>query len=109
MGARGSRACHASDPLPLVVVVPDRRSLRLARNDRLERSIAVKQEPAPAQGVYRAVRVSSTNQLRTVTLTAGARQDFDDDRGTYAIHRGQLHYLGTDHKTAWTAILSQKP
>ena len=105
---RDSRACPASDPLPLVVVVPDRRSLRLARNDRLEWPIMVKQEPVPTQGVYHAVRVSA-NQLRTVTLTAEARQDFDDDRGTYTIHCGQLHYLGTDHKAAWTAILSPKP
>jgi len=109
MGVRGSRACLASDPLPLVVVVPDRHSLRLARNDRLEWPIVVKQEPAPTQGVYHAVLRVSSNQLRTVTLTTGARQDFNDDRGTYTIHRGQLHHLGTDHKTAWTAILSPKP
>jgi hypothetical protein len=52
-----SCAYGASIPLPFMVVVPDRRSLRLARNTRLECAIVVKQEPAALQGVRHAVRV----------------------------------------------------
>ena len=52
-----SRAYRASIPLPFMVVVPDRRSLRLARNNRLECPIVVKQEPDALQGVLYAVRV----------------------------------------------------
>src|SRR5712691_4448061 len=51
-----SRAYRASFPLPFMVVVPDRRSLRLARNNRLEWPIVVKQEPDAQQGVQYAVR-----------------------------------------------------
>lgn len=40
-----------------MVVVPHRRSLRLARNTRLEWPTVVEQEPHPAQGVRHAVRV----------------------------------------------------
>jgi hypothetical protein len=42
-----SRAYRPSDPLPFIVVVPDRRSLRLTRNHRLEWPVVVEQEPSP--------------------------------------------------------------
>jgi len=35
-------------------------------------------------------------------------QDFDDHFGAYAVYRGQLYHLGTDHEAAWSAILSPK-
>ena len=58
-----SRAYRASAPLPFMVVVPHRRSLRLARNTRVERPTVVKQEPHPAQGVRYAVRVPDVHSI----------------------------------------------
>jgi len=52
-----SRAYRASIPLPFMVVVPDRRSLRLPRNNGLECPIVVKQEPDALEAVQDTVRV----------------------------------------------------
>jgi len=63
--AADSRAYRASFPLPFVVVVPDRRPLRLARSNRLEWPIVVKQKRNVAEGVRYAVRGPGVHQFRT--------------------------------------------
>jgi hypothetical protein len=96
-----------------MVVVPNRRSLRHYRDNRVERQILVQSEPLRKHAVPYAVSLSRGLRgipagivVTTSMLTSRAKQSFYDHHGTDIPYRGQLYHLGKNHDAAGSAILS---